>query len=235
MDFGAKQFIKAFSIAWKQDFKNCWLTTFWLGWMINAFFVGIGLLVFMFYPEDALEPRIVDAFLDLFLGIILTVLVFGSHMKTPSISFLLQNNLRQVTIELFRTLLRTLIGYLFLILPGLYLTAKYLFVPFVVMSSRKYQAGEVDALKESWRLSKGVTPVLIAFYIISQALVIFVEIGVAPALKTVTTLTSTQELVISTVCQLTLSYPLQVLICLILARLYLMKVKDSEVPDELAI
>ncbi|MNK01119.1 hypothetical protein D3C87_189130 [compost metagenome] len=60
-----------------------------------------------------------------------------------------KKNLNQVFIEMIRAWGKTLLWSLLLILPGLWKYLEYTFVPFVVTLSKKYDAGELDALKAS--------------------------------------------------------------------------------------
>lgn len=66
-----------------------------------------------------------------------------------------QRHIQALTIESLRSLGVALIWFLLLIVPGVIKYIRYLFVPYIVVADPDYEAGRVDALNESERLSKG--------------------------------------------------------------------------------
>lgn len=222
-------------MVWNKDFKRCLDTTFWYGWMLNASFAGIAILGYVYYPSDTITPRVIEALCEMVFGLLFVMLIFASFMQKPSPGFMIQNNFKLVSIEFLRTVLRTLVGFVCFIIPGIYLTVRYIFVPFVVMGSRKYQEGKVDALKESWKLSTGIMWPLAFCFIFTQLFVAYLELGLAPTLNLIYPLARSEELMISTIGQVLLSYPVQVFLYLIIARLFLLKMNETEASNELAI
>ena len=93
-------------------------------------------------------------------GIVVMVippLLMDRHLgrRPRSIPQHLRKHFVQVVIEMSRVIGWSMIGYVFLILPGLILQIWYYFVPYIVQFDPAYERGEVDALAQSKKLYKG--------------------------------------------------------------------------------
>lgn len=64
------------------------------------------------------------------------------------------------TLESIRALAKALLWSILFLIPGLFFYTRYFFVPFVVLKDPEYQLGQVDALKRSNDLIKGMTGTL---------------------------------------------------------------------------
>jgi hypothetical protein len=74
----------------------------------------------------------------------------------PNLWAFIARHISPFSLESLRALGLTLLYLPLLIIPGLIKYVQFLFVPFVVLCDRKYQRGQVDALAESKRLTKGL-------------------------------------------------------------------------------
>ena len=77
------------------------------------------------------------------------------HQTSAQLSLHWREHLFQVMIESFRAMARIFIGFVLLIIPGIVLTVRYYFVPYVTQFNPKYQQGELDALRHSRDLVRG--------------------------------------------------------------------------------
>ncbi len=64
---------------------------------------------------------------------------------------------KALTIEGIRAFSVCLLWLMLLIIPGVVKYVRYFFVPYIVVANPEYQAGRVDALKESDRLVRGIS------------------------------------------------------------------------------
>ena len=92
---------------------------------------------------------------SLFFPLLLTLLCCQT-MTSPhySVSHVLKNKLEQGFIETLRAWGKTFAWCFVFIFPGLIKYTYYLLTPFVVMFSKKYENGDVDALEHSMAISK---------------------------------------------------------------------------------
>lgn len=83
--------------------------------------------------------------------LLLTIALFAmiQESSTQNIKTFLRKHLEQIYIETFRAWGKSLLWSLLFILPGLWKYLEFIFVPFVVTTSEKYEHGELDALKAS--------------------------------------------------------------------------------------
>jgi hypothetical protein len=87
---------------------------------------------------------------------VLAVLLISYHFyhKSPLLSFL-KKHTELGLIESLRAFFKSVLwGFLFII-PGIIKMIRYQFVVYIVASSKKYEAGEVDALEASEKLTQG--------------------------------------------------------------------------------
>lgn len=210
-------------------------STFWFGLVIFGFFEGISILSGLAYAKQELTPQITEAVCQLLLSMLMPMVVFASFVRNPSAVFVIQMNWKLVLIESLRTVIRCLIGFLCFVVPGIYLTVRYLFVPFIVMGSGAYKAGKRDALKTSWKLTQGLVAPLLPLYLVTQGLILGFGYALPPFLREQLSLTSSQEVAISTLVQFLVVYPLEVWTYLVIGRLFLSRMREQEDSDELAI
>ncbi len=71
--------------------------------------------------------------------------------------------------ENLRALARILLGLVLLILPGLFLALRYSFVNLLVLFDSRHPRGELDALKESWQLTRGWMMLPLSLFLILGA------------------------------------------------------------------
>jgi hypothetical protein len=77
-------------------------------------------------------------------------------------------HLKALSLESVRALAMCLLWLLALIIPGLVKYVRYFFVPYIVVADPEYQAGRIDALKESDRLVRGISwPLFFVILILS--------------------------------------------------------------------
>jgi fumarate reductase subunit C len=88
---------------------------------------------------------------------------------------MLQKYVKPLTIENLRALAKMLLWSLLLLLPGLYQLIKLSFVSFVVLFDPKYHSGQVDALAESGRLTRGLKRYLCLIFVASFLIEMFGE------------------------------------------------------------
>ena len=87
---------------------------------------------------------------------VVAVLLISYHFyhKSPLLSFL-KKHTELGLIESLRAFFKSVLwGFLFII-PGIIKMIRYQFVVYIVASSKKYEAGELDALEASEKLSEG--------------------------------------------------------------------------------
>ena len=113
------------------------------------------------------------AFLTVLLGslspLISTLLIFSLIKKSEN-PWLFVRNFSQNLIEAMRAWGKSFMWSFLLIIPGIIKFAQYFFVPFVVCFDPNYQRGQVDALEQSQKISKGRLPVLIGLLILFDAI-----------------------------------------------------------------
>lgn len=101
---------------------------------------------------------IFSMFVGIFFPVLLTIVaLFGLSRQSGSPrswTDFSQKNGNQLAIETMRSWGKILLSGLFFILPGLYRLLMYAFVPFVVVFSKRYELGQVDALQFSTELIK---------------------------------------------------------------------------------
>lgn len=95
-----------------------------------------------------------------------TLLVFRSH-SIDTFSSNLKMNMKPLIETMFLSLLFTILGFLFFILPGIIITILFYFYPFIVVEEKKYR---LAALKRSSQLFKQVwfrlLMTVVGFYIL---------------------------------------------------------------------
>jgi len=93
-----------------------------------------------------------------------------------------KNNYAAVVLAPLLTALLVMAGFVVFILPGLYLITRLIYVNFLVMDKNM---GAVDALKESWRMSKGQSWKILCMMLWSVCIfilgVLCLFIGIFPA------------------------------------------------------
>lgn len=117
-------------------------------------------------------------FSSLIVGIIfpilgLLVVLYGAQSTETDEKGLwhfIQQHINQLSIEILRSWGKTLLWSLVFILPGLWKYIEFTMIPFVVTMSKKYDRGEVDALKASTQLVRKyllkVSAILLVFHLI---------------------------------------------------------------------
>lgn len=217
-----------------RDFGRCLQTTFWLGFLINGVWIAASYLANQTFRDDPITPRMIDTLIELLGGLLLTMIVGTSFMKNPRLKELLTQNWRHVLIEFLRTILRVLLGFLALILPGIYLSIRYLFVVPVVLFSKTYQRGRADALKTSWALTKGLMWGLTAIYLVSQTLLGVLTFSAPALLGRWLGWDEGLQAGASVLIQALICYPFEVWIILVLCRICIDRLVQEEGSDELA-
>ena len=153
-----------------------------------AVFIGCELLSQMFtLMQDSLPPYQNIGFMLLQLsvsmveGFLISVIVYRrlyehqNNEKQHGLGHDLKKYMSPLVNESLRALGITLLWSLLLILPGIYKYFRFLFVINVVLLDPKYMNGEVDALKESERLTKGIWIPLMFLSVLSGVLMWYFE------------------------------------------------------------
>ncbi len=109
---------------------------------------------------------IFSVLLNLFFPLLITYWLLAQLKKTPT----WRGDFQQMVIEHLRAWGHVLSWSFLLFLPGIWKWLSYTFVPFVVLFSRKYQTGQVDALKHSSKLFRKtwwkIIPIILIFSLI---------------------------------------------------------------------
>lgn len=106
------------------------------------------------------------------------ITVHSFHGLRISLGEHISLHFKHVAIEVVRTLPHILAYSLLLLVPGIIKTVQFLFVPFIVQNSKSYARGETDALHRSQLLMKGHLAKFFFFYIVVQAVILGVSIGI---------------------------------------------------------
>jgi hypothetical protein len=205
-----------------------------LGFLNNGVRIAISFLSNKTLQDDPITPRLIDSMIELVGGLLLTVIISASFLKTNSFVSLLAQTWRQVLIEFLRTLLRVLLGFLLLILPGIYLSVRYLLVVQVVLFSKTYQSGKADALKTSWALTHGLMVGMTAIYLVSQGLLVLLSYSVPSWLGKWLGWGEGMQAGASVLIQALICYPFEVWIILVLCRICIDRLVHEEGSNELA-
>ncbi len=123
--------------------------------------------------------------LTIIYSLIIPYAIYGhkGHYKNLSLMGFINKHVKLVSIETLRTLPIIIISFLLLVIPAFVKMIRLVFVPYVVVLSRRYHLGKVDALKESDRLTQGSFAGLASFYYISQIIVLAVVMGLPAILE----------------------------------------------------
>ncbi len=125
---------------------------------------------------QAILDYLIQIFKQIFLFILLYGLYFNKRLKNPLRS--IKKYFSQVFAEYLRCVLPILLKTLLLIVPGFIEFFKLLFVGPIVLFSKDYAAGNVDALESSRNVTEGhkknlliIYLIYIAFAVVSNALI----------------------------------------------------------------
>lgn len=119
---------------------------------------------------DGLGPRLwIFGGLSLLVGLVVPVIQFLLVLagKSPAgILVFLKQNFKLSLIEMMRAWGNSMTWAFLFIVPGFVYYIRYLFVMFIVCDDAKYAAGEIDALKKSVSLSRGIWWKLFALFFV---------------------------------------------------------------------
>jgi hypothetical protein len=168
-------------ILFPQAFKRLW------PWFI--FSQGVGVITSFLVDSVKRENEvhlilavvsilIAQIILSLFgLIVVNQVLEDQSHEKpTSQIWVSVRENLKYIFINYARALLKTVLGFILFLIPGIILWVQFTFVPYVVLFDSQFKAGKVDALERSKALVKG------HFWRLSGILILCLLLSMVPEL-----------------------------------------------------
>lgn len=159
-----------------ETFKKFKPTALFIGllllWFYQSFDAGLThLLEDLFRSPDGTPNwvwfvAIFSVFVNLIFPLMITYWLLVQFKKSHDWA----DEFQQMIIEHMRSWGRILTWTFFLIIPGLYKWLALTFVPYVVLFSKKYHAGEVDALKHSARIFRKtwwkIIPVIVLFSVL---------------------------------------------------------------------
>lgn len=143
-----------------------------IGLLLNQYFLSmLAIQNQLGMTQAALLPRVglfCTTLLESFFLSLLIPIRMEEHLAgRPSAPFMqvMNEHGKPLLIESIRVMASVLLWCLALIIPGIFKNVRYLFVPFVVLFDKDYQAGNCDALKKSNDLVKGLTlPLTFLFF-----------------------------------------------------------------------
>jgi hypothetical protein len=152
---------------WKEAFASLFSTTGLLLTIVFAAGLILDQLLTDLIQDELLNPRgtsnIIWVYggLSFFTGLLGPILVSflalcAWRFPGQSIGEVARVHLSYLIREEMRALGKSLLWSLLLIVPGIVRFFQFAFVPYVVLFDRRYQAGDADALKASWRFVKRV-------------------------------------------------------------------------------
>ncbi|HPI40718.1 MAG TPA: hypothetical protein PLJ21_07925 [Pseudobdellovibrionaceae bacterium] len=97
---------------------------------------------------------LINGFFSPVFMLMITIYAIEEKWQMTSPFNFLKTHTAQVLIETMRALGKVFLGFIFLIIPGVWLHIKYIFVPFIVLESESYAQGEQDALSYSSTLTR---------------------------------------------------------------------------------
>lgn len=166
--------------AFKQDLKPALKRALAPSLILSLLFVALTYPTHLLDLSDnqRLGLAVYEVFMALFEAILLSMITVHSfHGLRMSLGEHFTLHIKHVAIEVVRTLPHILAYSLLLLIPGIVKTVQFLFVPFIVQNSKSYSRGETDALQRSQLLMKGHLAKFFFFYIILQALILGVSLG----------------------------------------------------------
>ncbi|WP_413287626.1 hypothetical protein [Bdellovibrio sp. HCB337] len=113
-------------------------------------------------------------FASLLVGIVFPILgslvvIYGAQTAEANEKGLwhfIQHHLNQLSIEILRSWGKSLLWSLLFILPGIWKYFEFVMIPYVVTMSKRYEAGELDALKASTQIvRRNLLKVLAVFFV----------------------------------------------------------------------
>lgn len=96
---------------------------------------------------------LINGFFAPVLMLLITVYALEEKLQKLSWFTFLRSYLAPTLIETLRAWGKVIWGFIFFLVPGVWLHVKYTFVPFVVLESSEYNLGHQDALSESSKLT----------------------------------------------------------------------------------
>ncbi len=174
-------FMSDFFWAFKKTNKYFWpvLKRSWV-WLLGVTICSEAMYQYFTYIAQNYRPpsgvnvpaTLGDLVASLLEFIVLTMLIPQRVMELdrndPPQSFIgfAKKYIKPLTAESLRALAMTILWTLVFIVPGIFKYVRYFLVGYVVVADPEYEAGNVDALKESNRLVKGITIELFIFVVI---------------------------------------------------------------------
>jgi hypothetical protein len=161
---------------WAPAFKRGW------AWFVFAQFVtvmsSLAASVLQRYNEHYLIPGVAflvvaDLAMSIF-GLVIANQIIDDvkHGRPTNLSVSLRENFKYIFINFARSLLKTLLGVILLVVPGVVILVRLTFVPYIVLFDPEFKLGHVDALKRSEDLVKGrfwkISGILILCFLLSM-------------------------------------------------------------------
>jgi len=164
---------------WPKLIKSNWLVLFGIVMLVQVqsqFFLYFS-QAFKFDQAVSLICQLGLSFSSLVESIFLIMLVplriMEMESQSPPRKFMefFEALIGPLTVEGLRMTAMTLLWSILFVIPGLYFSVRWYFLPFVVMFNPDYAKGEVDCLKRSYDLTKNIFFILV--------LVILVDAGIS--------------------------------------------------------